>query len=82
MNASAGLLGYLGGGQVDWPLTLLVSLGAIAGALVGGQLAGTVPERNLRRGFAGLVTVVALYLVYRNSAAWAVALIVPQSLGF
>lgn len=82
MNSSAGLLGYLSGGQVDWPLTVLVSLGAVAGAVVGGRLAGTVPERSLRRGFAGLVTVVALYLVYRNAAAWAVALILPQSFGF
>ena len=82
MNSSAGLLGYLGGGQVDWSLTILVSFGAVAGAVVGGRLAGTVPDRGLRRGFAGLVTVVALYLVYRNAAAWAVALILPQSLGF
>ena len=82
MNSSAGLLGYLGGGQVDWPLTTLVSLGAVAGAVVGGRLAGTVPEHSLRRGFAGLVTVVALYLVYRNTAAWTVALILPQSIGF
>jgi uncharacterized membrane protein YfcA len=81
MNSSAGLLGYLGGGQVDWPLTVLVSLGAVAGAVVGGRLAGTVPERDLRRGFAGLVTVVALYLVVRNASAWTVALIVPQSIG-
>lgn len=81
MNSSAGLLGYLGGGQVDWPLTLLVSLGAVVGAVIGGRLAGTVPDRYLRRGFAGLVTVVALYLVYRNAAAWVVALVLPLSSG-
>jgi uncharacterized membrane protein YfcA len=81
MNSSAGLLGYLSGGQVDWALTALVSVGTVAGAVVGGRLAGTVPERSLRRGFAGLVTVVALYLVYRNAAAWSVALILPQSIG-
>jgi len=81
MSSSAGLLGYLSGGQVDWPLTFLVSLGAVAGAVIGGRLAGAVPERSLRRGFAGLVTVVALYLVYRNAAAWTVAFILPQSMG-
>jgi uncharacterized membrane protein YfcA len=81
MSSSAGLLGYLSGGQVDWPLTILVSFGAVAGAVVGGRLAGTVPERSLRRGFAGLVTVVALYLVYRNVAAWTVALVLPRSIG-
>lgn len=82
MNSLAGLFGYLSGGQVDWPLTLLASSGAVAGAVVGGRLAGIVPERTLRRGFAGLVTVVALYLVYRNASAWAVALILPLSVGF
>ena len=81
MNSSAGLLGYLSGGQVAWALTALVSLGTVAGAVVGGRLAGAVPDRSLRRGFAGLVTVVALYLVYRNAAAWSVALILPQSIG-
>lgn len=81
MNSSAGLLGYLGRGQVDWPLTVLVSLGAVVGAVVGGRLAGIVPERSLRRGFAGLITVVALYLVYRNASAWTFALLLPQSIG-
>jgi uncharacterized membrane protein YfcA len=77
MNALAGVLGYLGGGIVDWPLTLLVSLGAVGGALVGGRLAASAPERLLRRGFAGLVAVIAIFLVSRNAAAWAAALVLP-----
>ena len=77
MNALAGVVGYLGGGIVDWPLTVLVSLGAVGGALVGGRLAGTVPERGLRRGFASMVALIAVYLVYRNATSWIVALVLP-----
>ncbi|HZO30340.1 MAG TPA: sulfite exporter TauE/SafE family protein [Chloroflexota bacterium] len=77
MNALAGVVGYLGGGIVDWPLTVLVSLGAVGGALVGGRLAGTVPERGLRRGFASMVALIAVYLVYRNATSWIVALVPP-----
>jgi uncharacterized protein len=77
MNALAGVAGYLGGNIINWPLTLLVSLGAVGGALVGSHVAASAPERVLRRGFAGLVAVIAIFLVYRNAAAWIAALIVP-----
>jgi uncharacterized protein len=73
MNALAGLAGYLGSGTVDWPLTLLVSLGAVGGALAGSRLASLVPERQLRAGFAAMVAAIALFLVYRNAAAWDMA---------
>lgn len=72
MNALAGLAGYLGGGVVNWPLTLLVSLGAVGGALAGSRLAGVAPERQLRAGFAAMVAGVALFLIYRNAAAWGI----------
>ena len=77
VNSLAGVAGYLGGGTVDWPLTLLVSVGAVGGALVGSRLAGVAPERQLRRGFAGLVAVIALYLLYRNAASWVIAFVLP-----
>lgn len=77
MNALAGVAGYLGGGIIDWPLTLLVSLGAVGGALVGSRLAASAPERKLRRGFAGLVAVIAIYLVYQNATSWVPALVLP-----
>ena len=81
MNSLAGVAGYLTGGTIDWPLTMLVSAGAVGGALVGSRLAGTVPERELRRGFAGLVAVIAVDLVYRNAASWVVALTLPGLTG-
>ncbi|MGE3268488.1 MAG: sulfite exporter TauE/SafE family protein [Chloroflexota bacterium] len=77
MNALAGVAGYLGTGTVDWPLTLLVSAGAVGGALVGGRLASRAPERQLRRGFAGLVALIAVFLIYRNAASWVAAIVLP-----
>jgi uncharacterized membrane protein YfcA len=77
-NSLAGVAGYLGGGTVDWPLTLLVSAGAVVGALVGSRLAHAAPERQLRQGFAGLVAIIAIYLVYRNAASWVVAVVLPR----
>ena len=71
----------VGGGIVDWPLTLLASLGAVGGALVGGRLAASAPERLLRRGFAGLVAVIAVFLVYRNAASLGVAFVTPLQAG-
>ncbi len=81
MNALGGVVGYLGG-AIDWPLTMLVSLGAVGGALVGGRLAGTLPERALRRGFAGLVASIAIYLVFKNGLSWVVALALPGTARF
>ena len=81
VNSLAGVAGYLGGGTVDWPLTLLVSVGAVGGALVGSRLASSAPERQLRQGFAGLVAVIAIYLVYLNAASWVVAIVLPLLLG-
>ena len=36
------------------------------------------PERQLRQGFAGLVAIIAIYLVYRNAASWVVAVVLPR----
>jgi uncharacterized membrane protein YfcA len=81
VNSLAGVAGYSGGGIIDWPLTFLVSLGAVGGALAGSRLAVVVPERQLRRGFAGLVAGIAVFLVYRNAASLVVAFVTPLLAG-
>lgn len=48
----------------------------VAGALAGARLAGRVPQRQLGRGFAGLVVAVAAYLLispaFLGGPAWRV----------
>jgi len=63
MQALAGFAGYLGHVTIDVRLAGLVVAASIAGVLVGGRLAGQVPQQALRRGFGWFVLAVAAFLV-------------------
>jgi hypothetical protein len=65
MNSAAGLLGHLGG-SVDLALTAVFVAAGLAGTLAGARLAGRLPAESLRRAFALLVIVLALFLLYDN----------------
>jgi uncharacterized membrane protein YfcA len=63
MKSFAGLAGYLGHVDLDWPLTLAVTAAAIAGAVAGGRLAGRMPPTMLRRVFGGFIAVMAIVVL-------------------
>jgi len=65
INAAAALLGHLHGG-VDWGVTALFVSGGTAGSIAGSRLSGRIDERCLRLGFAGMVVLVALYILART----------------
>ena len=65
INAAAALLGHLRGG-VDLPATALFIAGGAIGSALGGRLSGRLDERRLRRGFAAMVALVALYVLART----------------
>lgn len=69
INAVWGLLGHLGYGDIDWGLTGLFVVGGILGVLVGGKVAGRVPENRLRQAFAVLIVGVAMYTFIRSLSA-------------
>ena len=69
LNSLWGLLGHLRFGALDWGLTLLFGIGGLLGVLVGGKLAGRVPEKTLRTGFALLIVGVALFTFARSASA-------------
>lgn len=71
INSAAGVLAHLGSGGIDLGLAALFVLGGLAGATLGGRLAGHVDEPKLSRGFAALVALVGLYLIARNATAFA-----------
>jgi uncharacterized membrane protein YfcA len=53
----------LAGRSVDLDITTAMTVGCVAGALAGGATATHLPQRLIGRGFAILVTVVAVYLL-------------------
>lgn len=80
MKSFAGLAGYLATVQIDWKLAALVTAAAVAGSLMGGRLAGRIPETVLRKGFGWFVLVMGgfvlaqqLPVVYAVGAAVLVA---------
>jgi hypothetical protein len=65
MNSLAGLLGHLGE-AVDLALTATFVVAGLIGAFLGARLAGRLPAEQLRRAFAALVIVLAVFLLYDN----------------
>jgi uncharacterized membrane protein YfcA len=66
MNCAAGLLGHLHHGGFDLHLTMLVTLLATTGALLGVTLSAKISPGQLRTGFAVFVFVIAVFLVVKN----------------
>jgi uncharacterized protein len=69
LNALWGLLGNLQLGTLDWGVSLPFALGGIVGVLVGGRVAGHLPERSVRSAFAVVIVLVAIYTFSRNVLA-------------
>ena len=66
MQSLAGFAGYLGHVPVDLRLGALVVAFAIAGILVGGRLAGRVPQPALRKAFGWFVLAMAVFLTAKQ----------------
>ena len=64
-------LNYAVSGFVDWRLAIVFIVGGIVGGLIGGRIAKTLGERRgaLNTIFAGVVFVVAIYMLIRSFAA-------------
>lgn len=66
MNSAAALVGRLGAPatlDLDWTLTATLAACAALAAVVGGRLAGRVPQAALRRGFGWLVIAIAALIL-------------------
>jgi hypothetical protein len=62
INSIAGLAAHLGQMHFDWAVIGAFAVGAMAASLVGGRLGRRLPEPALKRGFAALVLLVAVYV--------------------
>jgi uncharacterized membrane protein YfcA len=63
-NSAAGFFGHLGSAPVPWMLAVVFSLIAVAGVLLGGKIAGRLPELVLQRGFVLLVFLTAAFVIW------------------
>jgi uncharacterized protein len=71
LNALWGLFGYLRFGDLDWSLTGLFAVAGLFGVIIGGRLAGHLPERALRTAFASVIVTMALYTFVRSAVGLA-----------
>jgi uncharacterized membrane protein YfcA len=67
INSLAGLAAHLGRLQVDLAVAGVFLAVAAVAALAAARIAGRLPERLLRRGFAALVLVVAVFVAVQTA---------------
>ncbi|QYX75246.1 sulfite exporter TauE/SafE family protein [Streptomyces akebiae] len=63
MKSFAGLAGYLAVVHIDWGFAALVTAAAVVGGLLGGRLAGSIPQERLRESFGWFVAVTGLLVL-------------------
>ena len=69
LKSSAGFAGYLHSVDIDWTLAFAVTAAATAGSFLGSRLVGKISETALRKGFAGLVLLMAVVLLVKELPA-------------
>jgi uncharacterized membrane protein YfcA len=67
INSASGALAHWPDGGFNWSVALLFLIGGFVGSQLGGHAAGRVDEQKLTRGFAGLVVMVAMFLIVKNA---------------
>jgi uncharacterized protein len=67
--AASGLTALALAGKVDWPVGVLLAVGAIGGAVIGTHMLHVLPERMLGLIFAGLLIVTAVRLLVDHASA-------------
>jgi uncharacterized membrane protein YfcA len=72
MKSFAGLAGHLSGVEIDWRLALIVTAAAVVGSLIGGRLAGRIPQDALRKAFGWFVVVMGVFVLAQqlDTAVW------------
>jgi uncharacterized membrane protein YfcA len=81
MKSFAGFFGYLlefGNGslvslnpqtEIDWPVTLIITAGAVLGALLGSRFVGRIHPDKLRKAFGWFVLAMAVFILSQQVGA-------------
>ena len=67
--AVASLIGYTLEDKVDWPVGVLLAIGAVGGAVIGTHILHVLPQRVLGYVFAGFLLLTAVRLIADHSSA-------------
>lgn len=65
INSLAGLAAHSGEMHFDWAVVGAFAVAAMAASLIAGRLGRRLPEHALKRGFAALVMLVAVYVAFQ-----------------
>jgi uncharacterized protein len=65
--SAAAFAAHIGSGAVDWTTAAGFTAAAVAGAVIGTRVADRVPTARLNELFAGLVVLVAVFLLAKNA---------------
>nr|WP_026821075.1 sulfite exporter TauE/SafE family protein [Arthrobacter castelli] len=65
INSIGGVIAHAGDFTVDWSLTILFAIAAMAASLVGSRIGRSLPDKVLKRGFATLIMVVAIFVTLK-----------------
>jgi uncharacterized membrane protein YfcA len=68
MNCVSGFAGQRDAREIPWFFVITFTAVAIAGILAGTRFARFVPQRTLKRGFAALLLVIAILVLWQNRA--------------
>ncbi len=66
MNSFAALAGHAASVSIDWPLAIVLTTMAVLGSVLGSTFASRVPQALLKRGFAWLVVVMAIFVLIQE----------------
>ena len=69
LTSASALAAHLASGTIDWAVAAAFTAAAVVGALAGSRLGSRLSSAWLTQLFAGLIVVVALFLIGKNLAA-------------
>jgi uncharacterized membrane protein YfcA len=69
VNAAVTLVARLGTASIDWSITVLFTLTALAGVLAGSRAANRLRAQTMLRSFAALLVAVGAYTAARSVAS-------------
>ena len=67
VNSLIGFTGDLGHFVIEWKLLLVVTLIAIIGILIGGQLAKKIEGKKLKKAFAWFILIMGIYIIAKET---------------